>query len=135
MGVMTKLFVMNRACYFASPPDYAGGPANWESRANVTPASAQFGFAGLSDPSVPYGELSVVWQTLGLTAFGAAVSVDSTAAPYGGATHMLTTNAQPATTTGPGQPLHGLTVRDAYTPKNADGQPVFDAAWGYLCFQ
>jgi hypothetical protein len=141
-GVMAKTYSMSRACYFASPPDWnaplgnllpPNAPAAWESFANVTPASLQFGFGGLSDSSVPPNQLSVIWQTIGLA--GPAVSVDSNSPPYGGS-HILTTNAAPNTSTGAiGTPSHGLTVRDAFTPIDTNGQPVFDAAWGYLCFQ
>jgi hypothetical protein len=141
-GVMAKLYAMARTCYFASPPDWNAAnhptapntPAAWEAYANLTPAAQQFGFGGLQDPSVPYAQLSVIWQTLGLGAFGAAVSVDGNTPPYSGS-HMLTTNATPAISNDPGTPLHGLTVRDVFTPLDASGQPVFDAAWGYLCFQ
>lgn len=141
-GVMAKLYAMGRACYFASPPDWnaanhptaPNAPASWEGYANVTPAALQFGFGGLQDPSVPYSKLSVIWQTLGLGAYGAGVSVDASAPPYGNS-HTLTTNATPNTSTDPGTPLHGLTVRDVFTPLDASGQPAFDAAWGYLCFQ
>lgn len=134
-GVMAKLYKFTRACYFASPPDWDGGPADWVGKPNVTPPSAQFGFAGLSDDKVPYNELSLIWQTLGLSAVGAAVSVDSNASPYSGS-HMLTTNAQPdLSSSDPGTPLHGLTVRDAFTPKNSSGKPTFIPVWDYLCFR
>jgi len=137
-GVLAKMFSMHRACYFAAPPDWnaaAGSPAAWESgQPNVTPTSAQFGFAGLADPSVPYSQLSVIWQAIGLGTFGAAVSVDSTAAPFNNS-HMLTTNATPATSNAVGTPLHGLTVRDAFTPIGSNGVPVFDPVWAYLCFK
>lgn len=141
-GVMTKLFALGRACYFASPPDWntathptaPNAPATWTSYPNLTPTARQFGFGGLQDPSVPYDRLSPIWQALGLGAYGAAVSVDSGTAPFAGS-HMLTTNAQPAASSAPGTPLHGLTVRDVFTPLDAAGQPLFDAAWGYLCFQ
>lgn len=138
-GVMTKLYAMSRACYFASPPDWdtnTNSPAAWESYTSVTPVSAQYGFGGLQDPSVPYSQLSVIWETMGLmNSTSSAVSVDSNTPPYGDS-HALTTNAQPDTsTTDPGTPLHGLTVRDAFTPLTSSGTPVFDPVWGYLCFQ
>lgn len=131
-GVMTKLHAMHRACYFSSPPDYSGGPANWMTIPSKTPATPQFGFAGLSDPSVPYNELSANFTALGLA--GPAVSVDSNASPYGGS-HVLTTDHAPNPSSEPGTPLHGLTVRDAFTPRDSFGKPLFDAAWNYLCFQ
>lgn len=131
-GVMTKLYPMSRACYFSSPPDYSGGPADWMTKPNLTSALLQFGFAGLSDPSVPYNELSANFTALGLA--GPAVSVDSNPPPYGGS-HVLTTDHAPNPSSETGTPLHGLTVRDAFTPRDSSGQPLFAAAWNYLCFQ
>lgn len=139
-GLMSKLYSLHRACYFSSPPDWNAGllrprnaPAAWMSLPNLTPASAQYGLAGLNDTAVPYTELSVIWQTLGLNAFGAAVSVDG-ARSYGGS-HQLTTSATPNTSGGdPGNPDHGVTVRDAFTPVDANGAPVFDPVWAYMCF-
>ena len=132
-GVMAKLYSMSRACYFSSPPDYSGGPADWMTKENFTPASLQFGFAGLSDPSVPYNELSANFAALGLA--GPAVSVDSPATPPYGNSHVLTTDHVPNPSTDTGTPLHGLTVRDTFTPRDSSGQPLFEAAWNYLCFQ
>jgi hypothetical protein len=137
-GVMTKLYSMSRACYFASPPDWdlnTSGPAAWESRASQAPATPQFGFAGLDDPSVPYDQLSVIWQTLGLGAASTDVVVGANTTAFNGSRRLTTSLAPDTSTDDPGTPLHGVTVRDAFTPKTPSGQPVFDAAWGYLCFQ
>lgn len=134
-GVMSKLYAMNRVCYFGSPPDWSGGPANWESFANVTAASRQFGFASVTDSAVPYAEVTAVWQAMGLGGFGATLAITETTTSFGG-THMVSTNAAPDTSSlDPGNPSHGLTVRDAFTPKYSNGRPVFDPVWGYLCFE
>lgn len=135
-GLMTKLYSLNRACYFAAPPDWdtsTRAPASWMTLPNLTAASRQFGFGSPQDPSVPYNQLSLNWQALGLAAFGAAVSADNNTAFAG--SHMLTTNATPAASNEVGEPLHGLTVRDAFTPRTAAGTAVFEAAWAYLCFE
>ena len=141
-GLMAKLYALNRACYFSSPPDWNAGfltpknaPAAWESLPALTPAKSQYGLAGLNDTAVPYNQLSQIWQTLGLSAFGAPVSVDGVPAPYGGS-HQLTTAAAPNPSSNePGNPNHGVTVRDAFTPVNASGNPVFDPVWAYMCLQ
>lgn len=136
-GVMAKLYAMNRAVYFASPADwgtFSNAPASWMSLPNLTPASRQFGIVHVQDPLVPYSKLSVIWPTLGMAAFGPAVSVDSTAAPFGGS-HMLTTNLTPNEAPLSASPFHGATVLDAVTPLDASGVPVLDPVWGYLAFQ
>lgn len=141
-AVMAKNYSLSRACYFASPPDWNNGtmlphdePAAWEGLPGVTPSSSQFGFAGLNDTSVPWSQLQVIWQALGLSIYGAAVEIDTNSIPSGTTSHMFTTDLAPNTSSSdPGNPSHGITVRDAFTPLNPDGSPVFDPAWGYLCF-
>lgn len=137
-GVMTKMFSMSRACYFASPPDWNTGsdsPATWESYANVTPASKQFGIGGKLDTSVPYDQLSRIWTTMGLTTFGPPIDVDSSA-EIAGSSHTLTTSLTPETSSFDlGNPNHGVTVRDAFTPLTSSGAPVFEKTWKYLCFE
>jgi hypothetical protein len=137
-GVLTKLFAMNRACYFGSPPDWetGRGPADWLAFTNVTPASKQFGFASTTDSAVPYSELGAIWQAIGLNAFGSVLAVDANTVSFG-STHLVSTNAaaDPAAGNDPGNPSHGLTVRDAFTPKYSNGRPVFDPVWDYLCFE
>jgi len=131
-GVMAKLYAMHGACYFDSPADWdlvPGQPAGWEAYPNVTPAASQFGFSNTLDTLVPWVQLQPIWQSMGLAAFGAPMSVDGAAAPYGGS-HMLTTTTSAAGSTG----LHSLTVADLVTPM-AGGQPLFDAVWNQACFQ
>lgn len=136
-GLMAKLYSLDRAVYFSSPADWriaAGVPATWiTGKANVTPASRQFGFAHLRDSLVPYGTRIVpIWQALSLADYGAAISVDSSNAPFNGS-HQLTTDADP--TSFPAlNPAHNATVVDVSTPKNADGTPLFTPVWNYLAF-
>jgi hypothetical protein len=142
VGVMAKLYAMAGACYFASPPDWnnigsnllpANSVATWEAYTNVTPVANQYAIAGVSDASVPYAHMTSIIPNIGLT--GSATSVDGASPPYG-SSHFLTSDATPKTppNTG-GQPTHGLTIRDVFTPTDGNGRPVFDPAWGYMCFQ
>jgi hypothetical protein len=137
-GVMAKLYALQRAVYFSSPADWnviTNQPAAWMSgEPNVTPASRQYAFGNVDDTLVAYGELRLNWAALGLTAFGAPASVDAaTAGPFA-ANHLLVT-ANPGRSGVAASPTHGSTVLDAATPLDAAGAPVFDAVWGYLCFQ
>lgn len=136
-GVMTKLYAMNRACYFASPPDFSlffNAPATWTGRPNATAVSRQYGFTHLQDPLVPYDQLSLIWQAMGLDAFGAARSADMGVASLG-EVHMVTTDATPANNGPSASPYHGATVLDNVTPLGGNGQPVFAPIWDYLCFR
>jgi hypothetical protein len=132
-GVMTKLYSMHRACYFDSPADYlSNSPAAWESYSNVTPASEQYGFTHLDDTLVPYTKLAPIWQTMGLGAFGAAVSVDANTAQFNNS-HILTTAVTPPGGPGPTS-VHSTTIADFFTPTTGTGTPLFDPVWAYLCF-
>jgi hypothetical protein len=136
-GVMAKLYAMNRAVYFSSPADWnalTNDPADWMSaEPNVTPASEQFAFGNVSDSLVPYDEVRVNWAALGLTAFGAAASVDGNVSGPFGSTHLLITS-NPGVSGGAISPSHGSTVLDVATPRDASGGALFDPVWAYLCF-
>jgi len=130
-GIMAKLYSMSRVVYFASPADWdsqSDAPAEWTSRPNETPASRQFGFTHVDDTLVPYNQLLAIWDSMGLA--GTPVSIDSTSAPFNGS-HLLTTRADPSN----GSPTHSATVRDAGTPLDDDGAPLFESVWDYLCFE
>jgi len=131
-GVMAKLYSLNRAVYFASPPDWSGSaPAAWTGFSNVTAASKQYAFTNVDDTLVSYSDLTAIWAAMSLS--GPAVSVDSNAAPYS-SSHILTTTATPRSAGVTISPTHGATVLDAATPLTSSGAPVYDAAWAYLCF-
>ena len=134
---MAKLYVMDRAVYFSSPGDWRNGaqqPATWiTARVNTTSAARQFGFTHLRDTLVPYAtRILPIWNALGMDAFGAPVSVDSSNPPFGNS-HRLTTNAEP-TNFPVVSPTHNAPVVDASTPRAADGTPLFAPVWVYLAF-
>jgi hypothetical protein len=136
-GVMAQLYLLDRACYFASPPDWSkpsDQPAPWQSPGGATTADHEYGFTHLGDTSVAYAHLSSIWGNAGLQMPGSAVSVDSQSPPYGNS-RQLTTNAVPNLSGGSKNPYHGATVADAATPIAADGTPVYEPVWTYMCFQ
>jgi hypothetical protein len=133
-ALMSKMYVMDRAVYLSSPADWnyiARGPAAWMSQKNLTPATNQYVFTHLQDPVVNYANMPAIVQAMGLS--GAAVSVDTSAAPYAN-TRFLSTNAAPNTSTAVAQPYHSITVIDAAVPLASDGTAKFEPAWGYLVF-
>jgi hypothetical protein len=135
-GVMAKLYWLHGACYFASPGDWSGAfkrAASWTSEPSITPTDRQYGFTHLRDNRVPYASLSRDWAKMGLQAFGSAVSVDGQSSPYGNS-HQLTTDAEPKLS-GSSNPYHGATVIDTATPTAADGTPIYEPVWTYMCFQ
>lgn len=133
-GVMAKLYALDRAVYFDSPADWSlttNQPAAWTLRANVTPATQQFGFTNVDDMLVPYAQLTPIWLNLGLS--GPAMSVDSNVAPFS-SSHILTTQHAPSGLVTPTS-VHSVTVADQVTPIAVNGVPLFDSVWAYLCFQ
>jgi len=136
-GLMSKLYVMDRALYFSSPGDWRSStqqPASWiTARVNTTSAARQYGFTHLRDTLVPYATRIVpIWNALGMDALGAPVSVDLLGPPYNNTRH-LTTNADPATFPAV-SPTHNAPVVDASTPRAMDGTPLFTPVWIYLAF-
>jgi len=143
VAVLVKSVALARAVYFSSPEDWnevTDKPATWIAlRANVTPASLQFGFGSDDDILVPNAHAFVHWTALGLTKPASGpVLVDSTtsyagsqqlrtALPYNPTSNALTTTLK----------YHGVTVVDVSTPVDSSGKPLFDTngVWAYLCFQ
>ena len=111
-----------------SSATWPAGPAR-----RIGATERQYGFGNVHDTLVKYDELIQIWAAIGLTAFGAPVSVDSTDS-FGG-THLLTTAVPGNGDSDLLSPEHGSTVLDLATPMTADGQPVFDPVWAYMCFR
>jgi hypothetical protein len=118
---------------FSSPEDATAGavphPAAWLSQTSLTPVARYAGFDSVSDPY----HLRVVtdWATLGLGQFGAAVSVDGAAPPYGGS-HELTTEVPPRAVGAGRSGTHDESAVDVATPLCPDGTPQFRAVWRYM---
>ena len=137
-GYMAKLYILDRVAMFSGPGDIGNGggaPAQWITLPNATPAARQYGFTHRQDELVPLALVEFNWGQIGLGAFGASVSVDGSAAPYGDR-RQLTTNIpipisplSPTTT-----PQHGGTVVDIVTPLTAGGEPLYLPVWNYMAF-
>jgi hypothetical protein len=143
VGVLAKSVLLARAVYFSSPEDWnelTDRPAPWTSaRANVTPASRQFGFGSDFDTLVPNAHASAHWTAMGLSAPASGpVLVDGAASPYGGFQQLRTRLAFNPASTALTAALkhHGVPVVDTSTPVDGTGNPLFDGSgvWTYLCF-
>jgi hypothetical protein len=135
-GYMAKLREFDRVAMFAGPGDIGGvanTPAAWLDLPTITPAARLYGFAHAGDELIPFAFLQINWARLGLAGFGAAVSVDGAAPPFGNS-HQLVTGAAPASAPTVTAPLHAAMVLDAATPLAADGTPLFRPVWTYMAF-
>ncbi len=135
---LAKLYALDRMVMFSGPSDTgngAGSPAPWISLPNTTPAARQYGFTHRADELVPEALVTFNWDQLGLGAFGTAVSVDGSAAPYGDRHQLTTSIAIPPSPLSPATaPAHGGTVVDVVTPLAASGEPLYLPVWNYVTF-
>lgn len=137
-GYAAKLFSLNRVAMFAGPGDTGMGlttAAAWLSLPNVTPPDRQYGFTHINDELVPVALLVSNWASQGLASFGGAVSVDGSAAPFGGARQLTT--ALPPNPNPPApvpSPAHSSPVVDAVTPRDTGGLPLYRNVWIYMAF-
>ena len=122
-----KLRQVPRVVMFGAPADgYNGQVAPWM-QIGATPANRYFGFHHARDP---FTSIEPNWFALGLQAFGAVRSIDAESDPHFGGSHMLVTDAMPAT--GTYEHAHPSVFADGATPRRADGSPLFDRAWRHL---
>jgi hypothetical protein len=135
---MAKLYTLDRMVMFSGPSDTGNGtgsPAPWISLPNATPPSRQYGFTHQGDELVPLVLVTFNWGQLGLGAFGAPVSVDGSAAPYGDRRQLTTSIPIPLSPLSPATaPQHGGTVVDVVTPLAANGEPLYLPVWSYMAF-
>ena len=137
-GYIGKQRLVDQVCFFSSPADIDNVQhtlATWVTAAGVTPAARYYGFAHLRDGMIPWSLIQLEWPAFGMDAFGAAVDVDTVAAPYN-QSHMLSSNLnKPSYVTLPdADAYHGITIRDAVTPFDTNGLPTYRQVWQYQCF-
>jgi hypothetical protein len=127
-AVIGKYYALDRVLMFAAPGDLNSfGVAPWQDRNHVTPTAGYFGFNHDRDSLT--AKLAV-WTLMGLADYGAAIDVDSVAAPYSNS-HMLHSDALPGT--GSYADAHGAVITDDKTPLLPDGTPRYAPVWRYLC--
>lgn len=125
-AIIAKYFPVYRTICFSSPKDWrnvTNAPPLWLSNGNwQTSASSIYAFNHELDE---HNQQLIIWDSLGLSAFGNPVNIDNTAAPYTN-TRQLTTNY-----TVPSGDDHACTIQDNKTPK-VSGIPVFNEVWTYM---
>ena len=129
---IAKRHAVARAVMIAAPEDQFNNgltPA-WITAPGVTETSRYFGFNHINDSF--YARNRANWQVLGMNAFGAPVSVDTTAAPFGDS-HQLLTSAAPAGGRNTGLKCHNSPAADPSTPMQGDIPFYYTrGAWSYL---
>jgi hypothetical protein len=124
-GFIAQLYELARVVTFSSVDDAnsATPPASalWVTQPFQTPAARFFGFAHTGDMTF-YPGIRADWKTIGMDAFGAAVSVDSSAPPYNNTHELISSRAVSSP--------HNQIINDGTPLQN--GVPVYRSAWRYL---
>jgi len=127
-AVIGKYYSLDRVLMFAAPGDGNNyGVAPWQNRNHVTSTAGYYGFNHDRDN---LAAKLAAWTLIGLADYGAAINVDSVAAPYSDS-HMLHSDALPGT--GNYDDAHGSVLTDDKTPLLPDGSPLFAPVWRYMC--
>ena len=92
---------------------------------HVTPSARYWGLAHEEEFFLP--AILASWASLGITALGPVVTVETSSPPYG-FTHTLATDLTPRRN----GTFHLSTALDRYTPLNKDHTPALADAWGYM---
>ncbi len=96
---------------------------------HVTPSARYWGLAHEEEFFLP--AILASWASLGITALGPVVTVETSSPPYG-FTHTLATDLAPRRN----GTFHLSTALDLYTPLNHPGNtPALADAWGYMMSQ
>jgi hypothetical protein len=127
---MTKFYPIARAVMLSNKDFNTATnlPAAWYALPNVSAANNVVAFTHSNDE---YADQQIVWNNLGLASFGAIVNTDGASIPYSN-TRRLTSLVPPAQLSGSVVGAHASVAADAYTPKDANGKPVFDKVWEYM---
>lgn len=132
-ALMAREHEVARVILFSSPKDFSrryNEPAAWYDPTPKTPLARYFTFQHEQDKQgCNFTQQLAILEKLGLTKFGAPISVDTQKPPYSH-TRILTTN-YPGTPV-PSTQAHTSVVGDGGTPKSSDRKPLFEPVWTYL---
>ena len=100
----------------------------WQSLPSATPANRYFGFSHVLDGGWTGDHYCRSWELIGLHQFGPIVNVDKTKPPFGNSRRLITAwdvkkDAKRA---------HSSVQPGGASPKNAQGEFVFESVWRYL---
>jgi len=122
--MIAKYNVVDRVVMISAVTDAA---TNWV-LTHVTPSARYWGLAHEEEFFLP--AILASWASLGITALGPVVTVETSSPPYG-FTHTLATDLTPRRN----GTFHLSTALDRYTPLNKDHTPALAPAWAYMMSQ
>ncbi len=101
---------------------------DWQANRSATPANRYFGFSHVLDGGWSGDHYCRSWELLGMHEFGPIVNVDDEAAPYQNTRRLISS----ADVNGDPKRAHSSVGPGGASPKNADGEYLFEPVWKYL---
>lgn len=101
---------------------------DWQGIQSATPANRFFGFSHVLDGGWSGDHYCRSWELLGMHKFGPIINVDDHAAPYQNSRRLISA----ADVKGDTRRAHSSVSPGGASPKDADGNFLFDPVWKYL---
>lgn len=124
---------IQRVLMFASPNDYSdtlNTLASWTQLPHLVSDSNYYSFNALNDEVIDFWKQYAHSDALNLDNHGDTVNVDVVQSPYNQSRQLYTEEI--VISPNPLELTHDVMIRDAETPKDAQGIPIFTCAWRYM---
>ncbi|MFK7787011.1 MAG: T9SS type A sorting domain-containing protein [Crocinitomicaceae bacterium] len=124
---------VQRVLMFGSPNDYSDTLltlANWTQLPHLVADSNYYSFNALYDEVIEFWKQYAHSDALNLDNYGDTVNVDIVPSPFNASRQLYTKEI--VTSPNPFELTHDVMIRDAETPLDGQGNPVFECAWKYM---
>lgn len=101
---------------------------DWQALPSATPANRFFGFSHVLDGGWTGNHYCRSWELLGLHELGPIVNVDESSPPYGNSRRLISA----ADVRGDANRAHSSVTPGGASPKDSDGNFLFEPVWRYL---
>lgn len=101
---------------------------DWQSLPSQTPSNRFFGFSHVLDGGWKGNHYCRSWEMLGLHQYGEIVNVDNESPPYQNSRRLISA----ADVGGDANKAHSSVTPGGASPKNKQGELLFDPVWKYL---
>lgn len=116
---------VDRVVMFCGPRDQL---ETWQGLLSATSANRFFGFSHVLDSGWSADHYCRSWELLGLAQYGAIVDIDNAQPPYANSRRLISE----ADVKGDAKRAHSCVTPGGSSPKNAEGQFLFEPVWKYL---